>query len=289
MGLLTSSSVPSGRRLAAELRRLRELAGTSGRDLAHQVGISQSTVSRMESGRAVPSLPLVRAWGKALGVSDREGDQLLSLAEAAHNESTSWRASLRLGGHLQDDVQAQEALARTVRVFQPSVIPGLLQTAEYARRVFSLFQVPYTDEDLADAVAGRLRRQAALYRTDTRFQFLITEAALRWRPGKPRLLLAQLRQISSIDTLDNVSMGVIPHDVEALTFTSHGFVIYDDEDDDPFVSVDTIHANIAVNDPEDVELYRQRWSLLERMAIFDEDAGRFLARIASDLRTLDDG
>ncbi|GAA0998286.1 helix-turn-helix transcriptional regulator [Acrocarpospora macrocephala] len=283
-----TGAIPIGLQLAAELRQLRELAGVSGRDLAQRIGVSQSTVSRIESGRVLPSLPLVTAWRKKVGASAETQDRLASLTEAAHTEANPWRVALRERGHLQDDVQEQETLARTVRVFQPSVVPGLLQTAEYARRVFSLFQVPYADADLAAAVAGRLRRQLALYESDRQFDFLITEAALRWRPGQPRLLLAQLNQIASIGTLENVSIGLIPQDVEALTCTSHGFVIYDD-DDGAIVSVDTIHANLAVRAPEDVDLYLERWSLLRRMAVFDDEANRFLARVASDVRAMADG
>ena len=56
---------------------------------------------------------------------------------------------------------------------------------------------------------------------------LVTEAALRWRPGPPNVLIAQLGRVSALGTLDNVSVGIIPSDAEAVTFTSHGFAIYD--------------------------------------------------------------
>ncbi|MEO3804196.1 helix-turn-helix transcriptional regulator [Nonomuraea sp. B1E8] len=283
-----TASRQAAMRLASELRRLRELAGVSGRDLAQRIGVSQSTVSRIEAGRTLPSLPLVTAWSQEVGGSAETRDRLTALTEAAHTQINPWRAALRERGHLQDDVQEEERLSRTVRVFQPSVVPGLLQTAEYARRVFSLFQVPYSTDDLAAAVAGRLRRQLALYEGERRFEFLITEAALRWRPGEPMLLVAQLNQIASIATLENVSIGLIPQDSEALTFTSHGFVIYDRDADGTVVSVDTIHANVAVRAPEDVDLYRERWRLLRRMAVFDDEAGRFLARVAADVRALTD-
>lgn len=285
----TAESESSGRLLAAELRQLRELAGESGRALAHRIGISQPTVSRIESGRMVPALPVVVAWGKALGASQPVQDRLIFLVKAAHNESRSWQEALRQRGHLQDDVEARESLAHTVLVYQPAVVPGLLQTPEYARSVFSLFQVPYGKDDLTAAVAARLRRQAAVYENKGRFEFLITEAALRWRPGPKEMLLAQLDQVASVSALDNVCIGLIPSDARALTLHSHGFVIYESENHGSFASVDTIHSNIAVNDPDDVGLYQDRWSLLRRMAIFDDAADRFLARLAADIRALADG
>ncbi|HEX4703760.1 MAG TPA: DUF5753 domain-containing protein, partial [Pseudonocardiaceae bacterium] len=196
-----------------------------------------------------------------------------------------WRAALQRRGHLQDYVQERETQTNGMRVFQPSVVPGLLQTAEYARRVFALFQVPYTEADVAAAVAARLHRQLALYEVDRRFDFLVTEAALRWRPGPQRLLLAQLDRIHSISTLDNVMIGVIPSNQEATTFTSHGFVIYDgDRDADRSVSVEIVHATVEVLAASDVDMYRERWDQLGRMALHGDEARQFLATLSAEIR-----
>jgi transcriptional regulator with XRE-family HTH domain len=287
----TAASDPESRpakrqQLGAELRRLRDLAGVSGRELAQRVGISQSKISRIEAGSALPSLPDVVAWGEALNAPPETQQWLASLTEAAFTEVHPWRAALQKHGHLQDDIQEREAQARRVRTFQPSVVPGLLQTAEYARRVFSLADLPYAEEDLAAAVAGRLHRQLAVFERGRRFEFLITEAALRWRPGQPSLLLAQLDRISSISTMDNVSIGLIPFGVLAVTLTSHAFVLYDGHDDEhnKFVTVEAIHASLTANDPDDVVLYENRWSSLRQMALFDQDARKFLADLAIEFQ-----
>src|SRR5215510_8507018 len=100
---------PTGReRLAAELRRLRDLAGVSGRDLAQRVGISQSKVSRIESGAVVPSLPEVTAWGKELGVSVETQGRLTALIDAVYNEVHPWGSAMRRGS-LQQTVQNKES------------------------------------------------------------------------------------------------------------------------------------------------------------------------------------
>src|SRR5215204_6065118 len=114
-------------RLAAELRRLRDLSGVSGRELARRISISQSKVSRIESGTAMPSLPEVTAWGAALGASQATLDHLAFLTNQAYTEVQPWREALRGQGHLQDEIQEQEALATCVRTFQPAIVPGLLQ------------------------------------------------------------------------------------------------------------------------------------------------------------------
>ncbi|MBH0781163.1 helix-turn-helix domain-containing protein [Nocardia bovistercoris] len=273
-------------RLAAELRRLRDLAGISGRDLADRVGISQSTLSRIETGRAMPSLPQVSAWSRAVGATAEADRNLRGLTEAAHSELTTWRSALASRTHIQDDFQAHESAATTVLNFQPTLVPGLLQTAEYARHIFGIFQVPYTAAGLAAAVAARLDRQPALYDPNRRFEFLIGETALRLRPGPRHILLAQLDRIASVDTLDTVSIGIIPADIEAKATIPHSFVIYEGED--PVVSVEMVDANRLVRAPDGIDMYRERWALLRGMALYGADAANFLTSIASEIRALED-
>jgi transcriptional regulator with XRE-family HTH domain len=277
----------SGRQqLATELRRLRDLAGVSGRDLAQRIGISQSKVSRIESGAVVPSLPEVTAWGKELGVSVETQERLTALTETAYDEVHPWQEALQRRGNLQNKVQDLESTATRTYTFQPALVPGLLQTAEYARRVIAMFHRQYGGSDPAAEVAGRLHRQLALYEEHRSFDFLITETALRWRPGPVALQLAQLDRIASVSTLENVSMGLVPLDVEATTLTTHNFVIYEGEDGaDATVTVETIHADMAVDSTEHVDLYRSRWSLLRQSALFGDEAREFLRDVAADLRT----
>jgi transcriptional regulator with XRE-family HTH domain len=280
-------SVPppaSREQLAAELKRLRDLAGVSGRELAQRIGISQSKVSRIESGAVVPSLPEVTAWGKELGVPVGTQERLTALIEAAYDEVHPWRAVLQRRGTLQDRTRELERTATRVLTFQPALVPGLLQTAEYARRVIAMFHRQYGGQDPAAEVAGRLDRQLALYEPDRHFDFLVTETALRWRPGPVRLQLAQLDRIASVATLDNVTVGVIPLDVEATALTTHNFVVHEVDGTDAAVTVETIHADMTVDTAEHVATYRTRWSDLRAMALFDDDAQEFLRRVQNDLR-----
>lgn len=274
-------------RLGAELRRARELAGLSGRQLAQRIGISQSKVSRAESGSALLSLPEVAAWAAAAGASHEVTDLLSALTEAVYTEVHNWGSMLEERPHIQGDIQELEGRARRVLTFSPSLVPGILQTAEYARRVFAMFQPPYLEQDIPEVLAARLDRQLALFAGRQRFEFLITEAALRWRPGPPALLLAQLDRIASLSTLDNIAVGVIPLDVESVAYNSHTFLLFEmaeREEGDATVLVETIHANLVVNDPQSIALYRARWSLLAQMALSGDSARDFLAAIGSDLR-----
>ncbi|MFI6866946.1 helix-turn-helix domain-containing protein [Nocardia sp. NPDC050406] len=272
--------------LGAELRRLRDLAGISGRELAKRVGISQSTLSRIEAGHVVPPLPQVMEWAKAVGADADCQKSLRGMTEAAHSpEVRDWAASLADRVHLQDDVRAFEEAAHVVRNFQPTLVPGLLQTADYARRVFDTFDPPYTPDAAAAALAARLERQRVLYDPAKRFEFLITEAALRFRPGPPRVLLAQLDRIISIETLDTVGIGVIPQDIEASTTIPHGFVIYENEDH-ALASAEPIPGSMVTRGPELVDAHRRRWAALSRMALFDNDARVFLADLRDEIHRI---
>lgn len=280
----------SQRSLAVELRRLRDLAGMSGRELAHRIGISQSKVSRIESGRTLPTAPEVTAWSTAVNASTEAVALLESLTEAAFTEVHRWSRILRDRPHLQDDIQEVESGSHRVMIFQNAIVPGLLQTAEYARRVFAFFTPDGTDADLSAAVAGRLDRQLALFDQTRRFEFLLTEASLRWRPGPARLLLAQLDRIASLATLDNVTIGLLPHSAEAVTYVTHGFALFDLRDDsragggEAIAMVETVHANLTVSDPESIARYRRRWRLLKEAARYGDDARFLLEALAAELR-----
>jgi len=282
----TGDRLDRRRRLGTELRRTRELSGISGRELAQQIGISQSKVSRAESGSALLSMPEVTAWASATRASPDAADRLSALTEAVYVEIREWDSTYRDRLHIQGDIQALEGRALQILTFQPSVVPGLLQTAEYARRVFAMVPGRYPPDAIPAVVAARMDRQLALFAGEQRFEFLITEAALRWRPGPAALLCAQLDRIASLSTLDNVSVGLIPLSAEAVTSTSHGFALLEMAergDGDARVLVETIHANLVVADPEDIALYRARWSLLKQMAVYGDETRAFLAAVASDL------
>jgi transcriptional regulator with XRE-family HTH domain len=271
---------PQLARLGGELRRVRVLAGLSGRAIADAVGISQATVSRIERGGSVPSLRELTAWADAAGVSEDRRAVLLGLGEAAVNEVTPLRDRLNGGlAGVQESVRGLEATARTLRNFQPGFVPGLLQTAPYARAVLSLAD---PGADLAAAVAARLDRQLILHEDGRSFEFLMTESALRYRPAPGTLRTAQLDHLAAVVTLENISFGVIPADAEMHAITRCGFVIYEDRLDElpPFVIAETPHASVYANDPADVQVYRDQIAAFRRSAIYGGGALEVVRRIA---------
>jgi transcriptional regulator with XRE-family HTH domain len=288
----TSGDAPHGkrRRLATELRLLRDLSGVTGRELARLIGISQSKVSRIEAGAALPSISEVTDWARAVGAPDETQKLLETLTDAARTEVDTWQEALEgRPHHVQDNIRELETAAPRTRGFQPCMVPGLLQTPDYAKRVFTMFKEWVPRIDVPSAVAARMDRQLALHEDDKEFEFLITDGALRLRPGPPRLLLAQLDRIAQMSTKSNVSIGIIPLlQVEATTWFMHPFTIIEtgDEVSPAVVLVETDHAGLTVRAADDVGTYQMRWSALRRMARFDDEARACLSELSAELASI---
>jgi transcriptional regulator with XRE-family HTH domain len=269
------------KRLGSELRRLRRLAGLSGRDIARIISSSQAHVSRVENGQAAATLPQVTAWADAAGASDDTKALLTELAADALNEVDAWRTRFDAGlPSMQQDVRVMEAAAGIVTYFQPSLVPGLLQTAEYARRIFEITDVKGWGDHSA-AVAARIERQQALFQPGRRFEFLITEAALRLQVGPPHVMRGQADRIVTLMSLDTVEVGIVPLDADASVVPWVGFNLYDDlPDDQPaFVTIELPHAWLTASDPGDIEIYQQQLIVTRNAALHGDDARQLLESI----------
>src|SRR5262249_35017400 len=156
---------------------LRLDAGLTGTELASVLGWAQSKVSRIETGRQSTTAEDVRAWTAAVQAPPELVGDLIADLHSLRAEYAAWRRQLRAGhAPKQRALIALEAAARLDRTFQPLFIPGLLQTAEYARYVLAgLTALRETPNDVELAVRLRMRRQEVLSDPDKRFRFLLTE------------------------------------------------------------------------------------------------------------------
>lgn len=271
------------RRLGAALRRLRTAAGLSGEQLAREVGISQSQVSRIELGHQAASVDVVKRWAQACGASAEVLAELTEWAEGAAFEAVAWNKAMGRGlVGLQEDVRDLEASARTILDFALLILPGLVQVPEYARRIFAAGH-PGGRPDIAAAVAARMDRQLALYEESRRFEFVIAEAALRWRIAPANVMLAQIDRVMTVATLSTVTLGVLPLTSDA--WHEHDFVILDDPlDGDPLVHVETMTRGITITDPEEVGEYRDMFRRVQASALTGPEAAELLQEIRSDLQ-----
>jgi len=276
-----ASSVHAARSaLGKRLRELRQQAGLSGRQLADSLSWPPSKVSKLENGRQTPSDDDIRAWTRATN-GDAETVGLLASLHTLEIQHARWQLVLRTGlrPHQQELIEWDEK-TRLFRVFEATVIPGLLQTAEYARARFAegvrRLKVP---NDVDQAVAARVQRQEILYRPDKRFHFVLTEAALRFRLCPPEIMLGQLDRLISFSQLPNVRLGIIAFETPYATSPWHGFWLYDNDR----VLVETFSAALDLRQPQEIELYGNAFEQLASVASYARSARAVINRVIEDL------
>jgi transcriptional regulator with XRE-family HTH domain len=269
-------------RLGAELTRVRKVAGLPQRVIARQLDVSLRTVQRMEQGTSVPSWPEVERWAHACAAAQPDTAGLRILTEAALNEVTPFRDRLPEGlAAIQRDIAQRVAETRLLQTFQCSIVPGLLQHPEYARRVLQMRDYTGTS-DIPAAVAARIGRQQILFEEGHRFEFVLTEAALRWRPGPTTVLRAQLAHLTTIADLPAVRFGVIPFSAE-MRAVPYPFVIYENQDGTAFAVAETPHGESRASDPADVAIYRRQWELLAEPAVYGAQAVEFVKSVLMEI------
>ena len=257
------------------MRDLRETAGISGKRLAAAAGVTQPTISKIETGKMLPSAEMVTRLAEAIGLDAEVREDLLDELARVGTDIATWRRSGGRGGAKQAMLAEQERTTGHRRSFHPAVVPGLLQTAEYARQIFSRSMF-LTEDEMTRAVAARMERQTLLYSPDHRFEFLITEAALRVRLGPAASMKAQLDRLANLSTLSNVRIGLVPWSAELPRVPLHGFAIFDEQR----VVVETYTSELTLTDSRDVETYGRLFEDLATVALFGADLRDALSQIA---------
>lgn len=266
--------------LGTRLRELRQQAGLTGRQLAESLSWQPSKVSKIENGKQTPSDDDIRAWTRVTG-SEAQTDNLLASLHTLEVQHAEWQRVFRTGFRpRQNELAELDQKTRFFRVFEATVIPGLLQTAEYARIRYAegirLFKLP---NDINTAVEGRMKRQDMFYRPDKRFHFVMTEAALRFRMCPPAVMLGQLDRLISLAALPNVKLGIIDFDTHYTASPWHGFWLYDEEK----VIVETFSAGLNLAQPQEIELYGNIFEELAAIASYGRSAREIITRAIDDL------
>jgi transcriptional regulator with XRE-family HTH domain len=260
--------------VGAVLARWRKRRKITGQALGDMVGMSQAKISRMENGVVAAEPGDVRAVAEALDVPAAEINRLVRLVETADNRLTEWVwAHEGLAGS-QAEIEQIETTAQQLRVFQPAVIPGLLQTSEYARAILTQLKDELEAARLADspaavseAVTARLRRSEMLAGAGREFYFLITEQVLRNRVCRPADMIAQIARLREVNALPNVSLRIIPGDAELPIAPFHGFILADER----WVSVDLFNTAVRSKGRKTVSTYRRAFDALDRAAVAEID------------------
>ncbi|WP_433601260.1 helix-turn-helix domain-containing protein [Nocardia sp. CA-135953] len=265
--------------LGARLRELRRRSGITGRRLASLSGWHPSKVSKIEYGRIKPSDSDIRAYCEHANAADQLEDLLATL----HNIDTAyleWRRILATGVKRRQQKSVKlEAEANSLRVYTTQVVPGLLQTAEYAeailRRHVEFYRVP---DDVEEGVSKRMDRQRILYQREHRFHFLISEQSLFTTVGNDDVMRGQLDRLASIIGIPRITIGIIPAIAEAL-IVSNSFVMFDNR----MVMVESTAAELTITQPREVAIYGRAFDVLAGQSVTGE-AARELIRKALERR-----
>ena len=250
---MTSPSHKAREALGARLREIRKDANLTGRALAEACGWHFTKVSKLEHGSQNPSEEDLRGLCHACKAEDQL-DDLMATVRAIETMYIEWRRAWRFG--MKHNQQARNALheqSKQFRIYEPGLVPGLFQTAEYAAtvlaRVIEFNQIP---NDLDEAVAARLERQQYLYSGDRRFMVVLEEQALKTRVGGAEIMRGQLDRLLTVMSLQRVSLGIIPAMAERMMWTSAGFWIFDTGT----VRVETPSAELTITQRGEIAVLR---------------------------------
>jgi transcriptional regulator with XRE-family HTH domain len=252
----------------------------SGRQLAELLSWPASKISKLENGRQTPSDDDIRAWTRATS-REAETEALLASLHTLEVQHAEWQRQIKMGlrPH-QNEIAQLDATTRLFRAFESTFIPGLLQTAGYARYRFAqsitVFRVK---NDINEAVQGRIQRQEMLYRPDKRFHFILTEAALRYRLCPPEVMLGQLDRLVSLSALPNMRLGIIGFETAYVVAPAHGFWLLDDDR----VMVETFSAELNLAQPQEIELYAGIFEQMAAVASYGRSARGVITRVIDDL------
>lgn len=265
--------------LSATLRQLRKDAGLSGTEAARRAGLTQSRVSRSETGAYMPSTDQVDALCRVYGAPAALRRELVAITKSIKAEITPTRVTLQRGsGRMQRRLGEIEAASARIRSFSPGVIFGILQTPAYIR---ALYGESRDADDIRDAISARLERQTILD-SPVEFTLILTEGALRWNMGGPDVMIEQLARLRDETRRSNLRLGIIPWTTPASVPALHTFDIYDAR----AVVVGTSSATAIITDSREVSAYEAYFTEFEPLAAYDDQARAVIDRIAADYRSI---
>ena len=264
--------------LGLQLRQLRESAHLSGKDLAERLSWQPSKVSRIENARQTATEDDVVVWTQAVQAEPATVDSLIQQALGLGERQDSWRGRHKSGlAALQEDIRDLESRTRLFRAFEPGVVVGLLQTAEYARHIVAKVRRLYEATDDVDAaIRVRMQRQEILYDPTRTFRFVVPEAVLYYRLAPVDVMRGQLDRLLAVTTLPNVEFGVLPFTTPLPSSPLNAFWIYNDA----LAAVPTRTKDILLRDPDDIAFYARAFEEYAEVASFREEARAIIVRAA---------
>ncbi|CAM3021728.1 helix-turn-helix domain-containing protein [Streptomyces albus] len=270
MPLSPSSSVQEARQaIARRLREARLDAGLTGRALAERCGWHPAKTSRLEHARAAPSDEDIRSWCAACDAPELIPD-LLAASRSADSMYVEWKRLHRSGmRRAQEDLVPLFERTRHFRVYCSTVVPGLVQTPEYATALLAtISDFQGTPDDSAEAAQARVERSRVIREGRHRFAILVEEDVLYRNHGGPDVMAGQLGYLLSVMALPSVSLGVIPRGTPRRMWTIEAFHLFDEHR----VQIELLTAKVTITQPSEVQTYAKAFGRLTKMAVHGAEA-----------------
>ncbi|SHG01356.1 helix-turn-helix domain-containing protein [Streptoalloteichus hindustanus] len=276
------------RRVGRVLRQWRERAGMKGRGLevARSLGWSQAKLSRLENATQPINPVDVLALGLVYRIPEDERDALFLTTQSA--QQRGWWAEIgpyALVEAAQDFVEL-ESEASLLRSYKADLIPGLLQTEEYAIALAVVDLPRVTEETARQRAAVRMTRQKRLHGDrPIRVEAVISEAALRQVVGGPEVARGQLRRLVDLSEMPNVLIQVIPFGVGAYPAMGSTFDVlsFDQDHYDDVVYLESLAQGSYMEDVEIVSGYTLNFAGLQEFALDRDASVKMITEIAAGI------
>jgi transcriptional regulator with XRE-family HTH domain len=266
--------------IAARLDEIRKDAGLTGHKLAQRCDWHKSKSSRIARAKTVPSDDDIRAWCRACGAEDQAAD-LIAASRTAESMYANW-AQLHRNGMRRVHEKTAPLYQRTThfRVYASNLVPGMLQTADYATGLLrSITDFQGTPDDVSDAVQARLNRSRVVHEGNHRFALLLEETVLYYRVCDDAAMAGQLRYLLEVMSRPNVSLGIIPFTARRTVWPLEAFYAFDDAQ----VAVETLTAEVNITAPGEIRTYLKAFAELSGIAVHGREARERITRALDSL------
>ena len=283
----TTSPVVQRRRLRAELRRARLEAGLTQEQVALAMDWSLSKLIRIENGTVNISTNDLKAILAHYEITDEKRTaEFLALSRGARERSW-WSGYRDVASPRLLQLIEYEAASIITRNFQPLLVPGLLQTEEYARNVYQRLNPQDSEERIESLVEVRMRRQELLSRSDAPLIFFIIDQAVVQREvGGKAAMRRQLSQMIELAAVPNVTIEVVPFGAGAHPGLLGPFQIYefpDTADDDALWLEGPTGDLLSRDNPEEILSFREKFEQLRQISLGPEASVNFLGERVKEL------
>jgi transcriptional regulator with XRE-family HTH domain len=270
------------RELGAQLRALRTGKGWTVEQVAARLLISSSKMSRLETGQRGASARDIRDLANLYGLDDEERQRLADLAQAGKQHAWWQPLSLPYSTYV-----GLEADATSIRDFGLGVMPGLLQTPDYARAVLDSAVPHLAPDEVEHLIDGRIARQQRVLSGESppQFQAILETSVLHRVVGSRSTMQAQLQRLLEASELPNVTVRVVPYEAGALPSATNKFIIlsFATLALPDVVYIEGLTGDVYIERKEDTDIYSNAFRALDRLAASpDETRGIITAILRSD-------